>query len=48
MKYSLLTIFALSAALLVSCNKEKAAIDANKDAAKTAIDQQKKAVDANA
>ena len=46
MKQTLLAIFA--AAALVGCNKEKAAIEDNKDMTKEVINDQKDAVDASA
>jgi hypothetical protein len=48
MKSILLTTLALSTLLVVSCNKQKAAIDARTDTKQTAIDHEKEAVTAAA
>jgi hypothetical protein len=48
MKHILFLLLTSAALLIVGCNKQKQAIDAQNDAAKTVIDHQKEAVDAAA
>ena len=48
MKHIALTLLAISTVILVSCDEQKAAVEANKDATKKSIDHQKDAVDAAA
>lgn len=48
MKPLSLVILILSACLIVSCNKEKAAIDANTETTQKELDQRKEAVEAAA
>ena len=45
MKHTKLALLALSAVVIIGCNKKKAEIDANTDAVKTEIEHRKDAVD---
>ncbi|MEY4485453.1 MAG: hypothetical protein RL693_2905 [Verrucomicrobiota bacterium] len=48
MKYTPFAILALSLGILVSCNKERAAIDASNETTQKALNQRKEAVTAGA
>jgi PBP1b-binding outer membrane lipoprotein LpoB len=48
MKHLIPVVIALAAFVLVGCDKQKSAIDDNKEATKNAIDNRKDAVDAQA